>query len=547
MASAQVFPAVIELSELDGTNGFVINGESAIDLAGISVSHAGDLNGDGIDDVIVGALLSDVNGTNSGRGYVLFGSDQAQPSVVELSSLNGLNGFALNGENPFDYAGGAVSSAGDINGDGLSDLIIGARYASPNGNESGRSYVVFGSDTGFPNPFQLSNLNGLNGFVLNGEAEDDRSGFSVGPAGDINSDGIDDLSIGAPFSDASGAYSGRGYVVFGSDSGLPNPFNLSSLNGLNGFVLNSEAANDGSSGTVQSAGDFNGDGIDDIIVSAAGSDAAASDAGRSYIVFGSDTGLPNPFNLSGLDGANGIVFNGESENDRAGPGGSIGDVNGDGIDDVIIGAAFADSIGMDSGRSYVVFGSQATLMSPFELSNLNGLNGFVLNGESPGDLAGVANTAGDVNGDGIDDVLIGAFYADPNGSNSGRTYVVFGSDSGLPNPFNLSSLNGFNGFVLNGEAEYDFSGGSVSTAGDFNGDGIGDIIIGARNADPNGPSSGRSYVVFGRASRDLAVTKTNSAAFVSTGSPTTWLIEVSNSGVSSVSDAVLTDPVPSGV
>ena len=195
-----------------------------------------------------------------------------------------------------------------------------------------------------------------------------------------------------------------------------------------------------------------------------------------------------------------------------------------------------------------MFGSDTGLPNPFNLSTLNGLNGFVLNGEAEGDRSGTSvSAASDINGDGVDDLIIGAPYGDPNGNSSGRSYVVFGSNTGLPNPFNLSSLNGLNGFVLNGEAQTDLSGFPVSAAGDVNGDGIDDLIIGAFSADPNGTDSGRSYVVFGRASRDLTVSKTNGAAFVDTGVSTTWFIDISNAGMVAVNGATLTDPVPVGV
>ena len=209
------------------------------------------------------------------------------------------------------------------------------------------------------------------------------------------------------------------------------------------------------------------------------------------------------------------MLNGEAVNDRSGRSVSAaGDINGDGIDDLIIGEWYR------AGRSYVVFGSDIGLPDPFDLSSLNGDNGFVLNNEL-GERFGISvSAAGDINGDGIDDLIIGADGAEPNGNFSGRSYVVFGSDSGLPNPFNLSSLNGSNGFVLNGEAQGDQSGASVSAAGDINGDGIDDLIIGADRADPNGNSdAGRSYVVFGRAAIDLAIGKRNGSGFVSATQP----------------------------
>ena len=131
-AQAQ-FPASFDLSSLDGTNGFMINGVEADDRSGISVSDAGDINGDGIDDVIIGAFLADPNGnTNAGQSYVVFGQDTLGGgfgATLDLGSLNGSNGFAINGVDFFDYSGGTVSGAGDVNGDGIEDLIIGAPLA----------------------------------------------------------------------------------------------------------------------------------------------------------------------------------------------------------------------------------------------------------------------------------------------------------------------------------------------------------------------------------------------------------------------------------
>ncbi|MEE4329602.1 MAG: integrin alpha, partial [Wenzhouxiangella sp.] len=311
---AGTLPATLNLSELDGSNGFVLNGGAVYDRSGISVSGAGDLNGDGIDDVIVGASRADPNGINSGAAYVIFGSTGGLPSPLVPGDLDGTNGFVLNGEVGNDEAGGSVSAAGDINGDGIDDLIIGAAGADPNGNSSGRSYVVFGSKTGFPASLDLSTLNGANGFALNGEAAEDNSGDAVSAAGDVNGDGIDDLIVGADDASPNGDDSGRSYVVFGSDKGFQSTFDLSSLDGSNGFAMNGAATYDNAGRSVSSAGDFNGDGIDDVIIGASGEDAEEYSSGRAYVVFGSNQPFPTPIDLISLDGTNGIVLTGLEEN-----------------------------------------------------------------------------------------------------------------------------------------------------------------------------------------------------------------------------------------
>ncbi|MGB0562130.1 MAG: DUF4347 domain-containing protein, partial [Spirulinaceae cyanobacterium] len=273
-------------------------------------------------------------------------------------------------------------------------------------------------------------------------------------------------------------------------------FNLSDLDGSNGFVLNGVDAGDGSGRSVSNAGDVNGDGVDDLIISARSADPNdQSNAGESYVVFGgANVGSSGSLDLSDLNGSNGFVLNGVDRSDFSGSSVSgAGDVNGDGIDDLIIGARSADPNGQRSaGESYVVFGGASVGSSgSLNLGSLNGNNGFVLNGVDQSDLSGNSvSGAGDVNGDGIDDLIIGAQGADPNGqSGAGESYVVFGgANVGSSGSLNLSSLNGSNGLVLNGVGAFNGSGISVSDAGDVNGDGIDDLIIGAQGADPNGQS-----------------------------------------------------------
>ena len=485
-----------ELSSLNGTNGFVLTGADSFDDFGFSVSGVGDVNGDGLDDVIVGAHQV---GFAVGASYVVFGRASGFVSPVAASSLDGSNGFVLDGVGAGDFAGWSVSGAGDVNGDGLDDFVIGAREAFDGAERPGAAYVIFGNGAGFSSPFDLSTLNGANGFKLNGINDLDRAGHAVSRAGDVNGDGVDDIIVGAYRADPAGRDSaGETYVVFGNSAGFSSPFELSSLDGSNGFIVNGIDALDESGWSVGAAGDVNGDGVDDIIIGGRESTLVGTSPGSAYVVFGRSSGFSSPLELSSLDGSNGFVVNGVSPFIASGHSvDGVGDVNGDGVDDFIV-SAYLANVGAQSsvGESYLVYGSQTGFSSPFEISSLDGSNGFVLHGIDASDFAGYSvSGAGDVNGDGLGDFIIAAIGGDPNGSESGESYLVFGRRGGYGSPFALASLDGINGFVLNGVALLDQSGGSVSGAGDVNGDGLDDIILGASSAGPF--SIGASYVVFG--------------------------------------------------
>jgi Ca2+-binding RTX toxin-like protein len=276
--------------------------------------------------------------------------------------LNGANGFRIDGEgagNDGD-SGCSVASAGDVNGDGFADLIIGDRLAYTHGYRSGASYVVFGKEGGFAAKLQLSNLNGSNGFKISGEASRDYSGWSVASAGDINGDGFADVIVGAPQAYAQGYRSGVSYIVFGKQGDFAANLELSSLNGSNGFQI-SGSADDRSGFSVASAGDVNGDGFADVIVGApAVSYLGVRYSGATYIVFGKASGFDANLQLSSLNGANGFKVNGEKDFVNSGRSvASAGDVNGDGFADVTIGAWGWDPDAGYIGTSYVVFGHRA--------------------------------------------------------------------------------------------------------------------------------------------------------------------------------------------
>jgi Ca2+-binding RTX toxin-like protein len=498
--SASGFGAVVDLSALRAAHGFIIQGDAADDNAGSSVSSAGDVNGDGIDDLIVGAPEGDDGGLSAGEAYVIYGVAGASRGLVDLTGLAAADGFIIQGDVAYDFAGYSVSSAGDVNGDGIDDLIVGATGGDDGGTDAGEAYVIFGVAGSTRGTLDLTGLTAAQGFIIQGDAAYDTAGYSVSSAGDVNGDGIDDLIVSAPRGDDGGDRAGEAYVIYGVAGASRGTVDLTGLTAADGFIIQGDAALDEAGRSVSAAGDVNGDGIDDLIVGAHRGDDGGDRAGEAYVIYGLAGTARGTVDLTGLTATQGFIIQGDAAGDRAGNSvSSAGDVNGDGIDDLIVGAYRGDDGGTDAGEAYVIYGVAGTARGTVDLTGLTATQGFIIQGDRAGDRAGISvSSAGDVNGDGIDDLIVGAYRGDNGGAYAGEAYVIFGVAGSTRGTLDLTALTPTQGFIIQGDAAYDLAGYSVSAAGDVNGDGIDDLIVGAPEGDDGGTDAGEAYVIYGR-------------------------------------------------
>lgn len=321
---------------------------------------------------------------------------------------------------------------------------------------------------------KFSDLDGTNGFEIVGSARG--TGCSVSSAGDINGDGFDDVVVGIGRPNRESAL-----VVFGKPNGFAAIEHPRDLDGTNGFKIKNGGPN------VAAAGDVNGDGLSDLLVGGAD--------GTSAVIFGKTSGFSGLVEARKVTGSDGFKI---ASSYSISSFSSVGDVNGDGIGDIVVGTAQAGANGVNSGASFIVFGHAGQFSRIIDLATLDGADGFRLNGEAADDRSGLSvSSAGDFNGDGFGDLIVGSRDNDPHGGNSGAAYVVFGARSGFAASMNLSALNGDNGIKISGETTNDYCGTSVSAAGDINGDGFDDVVVGAPGVDTNGVDSGAAYVIFG--------------------------------------------------
>ena len=462
----------------------------------------GDFNGDGIDDILVGAPKAsgpDNARNNAGEAYVILGSSDLG-GTVDISKNH--QDFTVVGAAPGDNLGFVVAS-GDVNGDGIDDILVGARFAgsfegSFEGSliNAGEAYVIFGSPdlSG-----TVDTALGEQDFTVQGAKGGDYLGYALA-AGDVSGDGVDDIIVAAPGADGpDNARSGAGeaYVVLGSPE-LTGTIDVGQ-DQQNLTILG--AAADDFLANFAASGDVNGDGIDDILLGthmADGPEGQRADGGVAYVIFGASE-LEGTIDLASGEGF--LPIWGADASDWLGFVLTAADVDGDGVDDLLISARNAD--GLDNSRNnagevYVIFGS-AELPSKIDIAEQT--QDVTIIGSDPNYLFGHSLASGDVNGDGLADVLVGAPAANSR-EKAGQILVFLGSaqwpatvDAALGQQ--EMSVPGQQELTILGAEPEDELGFSVAS-GDVNGDGRDDIIGGALLADgPDNarPDAGEAYVI----------------------------------------------------
>jgi hypothetical protein len=469
-------PTTINLLNM-GSGGVAITGAADYAQIGQSVSSAGDFNNDGIEDFIFSGPVTDLVLAGRGISYLIFGK-VGGVGPIDLAALSPSQGFAILGPAGSDGVDMNSAAAGDVNGDGYDDIIIGAPRNSAGGHWNGAAFVVYGH-AGTSGTVDLGVLTAQQGVTLRATpANGGFAGFSVAGIGDINNDGFDDIAVGSTDYSGLTTYGGRTYVLFGSSVGFTNS-NLSTLTAQEGFVLDGTQANGFAGYDVTGLGDINGDGIDDFAVSAFLQDNpnSGSQNGNVYVYYGKATGLIST-TLGTIAAADGFVVQGLSQGGRSLSG--AGDINGDGYRDILVGEGDAPPA--------VLFG-KAGGIGTVNVAALTPDQGFrIARGAETGSFGYGLAGGGDVNGDGFDDIVIGVLRFGAAAS----TYVLYGGAglSGL-------TLGVSDGLTLQTGLIDDLLGFSAGFA-DINDDGFSDVLVGGRSGNSNtGFSRGEVFATYG--------------------------------------------------
>ena len=413
----------------------MIRGSHVDDGFGVSAAMAGDVNGDGHSDLLVAAEAFDDVEVAQGRVFLFYGPIDGDLHLGQADAT-------MTGEALFDGFGNSVAGAGDVNNDGFDDVLVGARSNDTPGIQAGRAYLFYGPLAG-----DLAALDA--DCIISGEPFYE-VGWSLTGPGDLDADGFDDLLIGAWMA----GLNGKAFVFYGPLAG-----NLSVANA--GATITGVISNELLGESVGSA-DLNADGVPDLLIGGPRPPLGGEDPGRAYVFFAPVLGKL-------LSSQADVILTGEEDNDEFGTAvAGAGDVNGDGADDLIVGAHQLFRTG--NGKGYVFHGPLPAGVIPASEADA------IFLGEPPvveeEDLFGEAvASAGDVNGDGLDDVLVAASNNNVGGTRAGRAYLFLSPLSGtIPAATANRIFTGREGHLL---------GTALAPLGDLSEDGLDDFLIGA--------------------------------------------------------------------
>ena len=466
-SNPEIYPEHVDVcgdgidSDCDGVDPCEVNavygGAAAFDVAATAVAAAGDVDGDGLADLLIGADREDTVGAAAGSVYLWTGVTTGDQSLADAPVV-------FRAEATGDHAGAALSGVGDVDGDGNLDIFIGAYDADNNGTDAGSAYLVLGP---FSGEYSLSDSDAR----LDGEAGGDNAGYAVAGAGDFDNDGFADLLVGAWGNDTTAAGAGAAYLFRG-------PLTGNYLLWTADLVMQGEQGGDQAGWSVAGAGDVNGDGMDDITVGAPYEHGDGSYRGAAYLVSGGSLGTVS------LEASH-AVLKGATAGDLAGFSVTGGDVDGDGYSDVLVGAPENDMGGNAAGAAYLVRGP---ISGAVDLASAD----LTIVGENTDDQVGSAlSVAPDIDGDGGADLVIGAAREDSGGSDAGAAYIILGAPTGTLDLLNASAR-------IQGDAADEQLGSSVAGLGDVDGDGSGDVLLGAPFADVGGDKdNGEAWLMLG--------------------------------------------------
>jgi len=389
-------------------NGSELSGDNF----GTSIANLGDLDGDGVQDIVVGAPLDDDGGGFNGAVWILFLNESGGvKSEYKINESRFGNGDELGS----DFFGISVANIGDLDGDGVQDIAVGENDNDDGGDRNGAVWILFlNTSGGVKSEYKINESRFGNGNELNGSA----FGGSVASIGDLDGDGVQDIAVGEELNDEGGNNNGALWILFlNTSGGVKSEYKINESRFGNG----NELSGDFFGTSVANLGDLNGDGVQDIVVGAlSNSDGGASNGAVWILFLNTSGGVSSEYKINVSRFGNGSELNGDVFGNSVA---NLGDLNNDGIQDIAVGGRGNDDGGDNNGAVWILFlNKSGGVKSEYKINSSRFGNGSELSGDQFSQ--GIASL-GDLNNDGIQDIVVGEYLNDDGGDNNGAIWILF--------------------------------------------------------------------------------------------------------------------------